>query len=72
MGRDPAEIERSVNVGFYMSADRTAAAEKRARESTFQAAMAGGSLVGTPAEAVDRIGEYERAGAEVLPVFHAD
>jgi F420-dependent oxidoreductase-like protein len=68
VGRDPAEVERSVNVGFYMSADRAAAAEKRGQTSAFEAAMAGGSLVGTPAQAVDRIGEYERAGAQGLNI----
>jgi alkanesulfonate monooxygenase SsuD/methylene tetrahydromethanopterin reductase-like flavin-dependent oxidoreductase (luciferase family) len=65
-GRDPASIERSVNVGFYMSADAPAAERKRL--DGFAQATAGGSLVGTPSQAIDRIGEYERAGAQGLNI----
>ncbi|MEE9281243.1 MAG: TIGR03560 family F420-dependent LLM class oxidoreductase [Myxococcota bacterium] len=66
-GRDPAEIERSVNVGFYMSASVSQASEQE--RSGFMARMGGaGMLVGTPAQAIDRIGEYERAGAQGLNI----
>jgi F420-dependent oxidoreductase-like protein len=66
-GRDPAAIERSVNVAFFMSAD--AAAEGKKKElGAFARAMGGGALVGTPAQAIDRIGEYQRAGAQGLNI----
>jgi F420-dependent oxidoreductase-like protein len=64
-GRDPATIERSVNVGFYMSADpRQAEQRKQALGHLGRAGM----LVGTVQETVDRIGEYERAGAQGLNI----
>ncbi len=64
-GRDPAEIERSVNVGFYMSADpRRAEQSKQVLGHLGQ----GGMLVGTPPEAIDRIGAYQRAGAQGLNI----
>jgi F420-dependent oxidoreductase-like protein len=54
-GRDPAEIETSVNVGFYLGD----------REPDVSAA---GSLVGSPAQAVDRIGEYQNTGVGGLNI----
>ena len=67
LGRDPAEIQRSVNVGFYMSANEAAARAKE--QSGFGGNMGReGMLVGTPAQAIDRIGEYERAGAQGLNI----
>ena len=65
-GRDPAEIERSVNVGFYMSASASQASEQE--PSGFARMGGAGMLVGTPAQAIDRIGEYERAGAQGLNI----
>lgn len=68
-GRDPASIERSVNLGFYMSPD-AATAERRAREGggaggpMARAAGRGGMLVGGPAQVIDALGDYERAGAK--------
>ena len=63
--RDPAEIERSVVVAFYMGSD---AADARRKTSTFseewhRRSQIGG-LFGTPREAVDIIGEYVDAGAQ--------
>jgi alkanesulfonate monooxygenase SsuD/methylene tetrahydromethanopterin reductase-like flavin-dependent oxidoreductase (luciferase family) len=67
-GRDPKEIERSVNLGFYTAVDRKKAdAKRKALESTAHA-LAQGSLTGLTNEAVDRIGEYERAGAQGLNI----
>ena len=34
----------------------------------FARALGGGALMGTPAQAIDRIGEYERAGAQGLNI----
>jgi alkanesulfonate monooxygenase SsuD/methylene tetrahydromethanopterin reductase-like flavin-dependent oxidoreductase (luciferase family) len=64
--RDPAEIERSVNIIFAMSANEAAAASKEL--GPFEAALREGALVGAPAQAIDRIGEFERAGAQGLNI----
>ncbi len=61
LGRDPSEIERSVNLAFAMDlAGGTA--------SDAAGPLAGGALVGGVQQAVDRIGEYERAGAQGLNI----
>ena len=49
--RDPAELETSVNVGFYMDA-----------EAGMPAYLAAGSLTGGVNQVVDRIGAYQEAG----------
>ena len=67
-GRDPASITRSVNVGFYMSADAASAERKPSERSAFAQAVGGGALVGAPAQAIDAIGEFERAGAQGLNI----
>lgn len=61
IGRDPSEIERSVNLAFMM--DLAGGAPDPAL-----APLIGGALVGGVQQAVDRIGEYERAGAQGLNV----
>jgi len=63
-GRDPREIERSVNVGFYMGAGAAGADRKHDVEHIGGPGM----LVGTPQQAVDRIGAYELAGAQGLNI----
>ena len=68
IGRDPGEVERSVNLGFYTGVDRKSADAKRAALESSGHAIAKGSLVGLTAEAIDRIGEYERAGAQGLNI----
>ena len=65
IGRDPTEIARTVNVGFYLSADPKMM-EKRKAELAHLGT--GGLLLGSTQEAVDRIGEYERAGAQGLNI----
>ena len=67
--RDPAEITRSVNLGFYMGV--TEADAKRKREEFQQAfgeeraaRQRGGMLFGTTAEVVERIGQYDDLGVE--------
>ena len=54
-GRDPAEIESSVNVGFYIG--------DRAPEVNPE-----GSLTGSAQQAVDRIGEYVDTGVQGLNI----
>jgi F420-dependent oxidoreductase-like protein len=53
--RDPGEIETSVNVGFYLG-DRTPDVNPA------------GSLTGSPAEAIDRIGAYVETGVQGLNI----
>lgn len=55
IGRDPAEIETSVNVGFYLG-DREPDVNVE------------GSLVGTTQQVIDRIGEYVECGVEGLNI----
>lgn len=61
LGRDPSEIECSVNLAFSMDLSGATASDTAAP-------LAGGALVGGVQQAVDRIGEYERAGAQGLNI----
>ena len=71
-GRDPASIDRAVNLGFYMGAGE--AEGQRVKEKMLRqwGAMAeeraAGQLVGSPDEAVQRIGEYAGAGLRRINV----
>lgn len=70
--RDPAQIERTINTGFYMGTTAVMAERKRAAfDVAFgeRAATQGpGMLFGTPGQVVDRIGEYVDAGAQGLNI----
>ena len=59
VGRDPAEIDTSVNLGFYLSADGRAKSPEIA---------AGGSLTGGASEAIDAIGGYVDSGIQGLNI----
>ncbi len=67
-GRDPAQIARTVNVGFHMGVTLADAAQKRKRfyESNGDraAVQAEGMLFGTPDQVTQRVGEYVDSGAE--------
>ena len=69
-GRDPAEITRSLNLGFYMSADEAGAeAARQIYFDDFQEQAAdrvGGHLIGSPAEVIERIGEFQRHGIDKI------
>ncbi len=69
-GRNPTEITRSVNVGFYMGTDATDAARKRRSFYETWGAKAEerseGMLFGTSSQVVDRVGVYAGAGAQGL------
>jgi alkanesulfonate monooxygenase SsuD/methylene tetrahydromethanopterin reductase-like flavin-dependent oxidoreductase (luciferase family) len=67
-GRDPGEIERTINLGFYMGADEAAAERNRKGMERFDEVRRTGMLAGTPNEVIDRIGEYEQAGAQGINV----
>ncbi len=56
IGRDPNELETSINVGFYLGEDRT------------PDVSAQGSLVGSAQQAIDRIGEYQDVGLKGLNI----
>lgn len=67
-GRDPASLDRSLNLMFYMAADEAgvpAADEKMAAQvqEEFDKRRPG-SLTGSPQQAIERIGEYQRAGVD--------
>lgn len=64
IGRDPAELETSVNVHFQMSA-RTGDANKTEAQP---AHVVAGALIGGPQQAIDRIGEYVDAGVQGLNI----
>lgn len=68
-GRDPAEILRTVNVGFYMGADARGA---RQHEALYQAHWARetrtGFFRGTPREVIDRAAAYRDAGVQRLNI----
>ena len=71
-GRDPEDIERSVNLMFMMSAEESAAAEAEAVFDRQWGEMAPrvreGVLMGTPEQAVERILQYHEAGADLVNV----
>jgi len=56
IGRDPEQIDTSVNLGFYMNSTRTPDIDPR------------GALTGSAQEAVDRIGEFERVGIKGINI----
>jgi alkanesulfonate monooxygenase SsuD/methylene tetrahydromethanopterin reductase-like flavin-dependent oxidoreductase (luciferase family) len=66
--RDPRAIVRTCNVGLAIGVDE---ARARQQEEKLQLMFGGmtdwvkpGHLIGTPAQVIDRIGAYERSGAD--------
>jgi F420-dependent oxidoreductase-like protein len=69
MGRDPATIPRTLNLGFYMGADEaTAERKRRAIFATMDEALREGQIVGTARQVADRMGEYAAAGVHQINV----
>ena len=67
-GRDPASIERNVNLSFHMAANASglAAAEQQYRDTWGAAAepmRARGVVTGLPDQALDLVSRYAEAGA---------
>ena len=66
--RDPRAIVRTINVGLAIGADEARARQQEEKLQLMFGALTDfvkpGHLIGTPAQVRDRIGEYERAGAE--------
>ena len=73
IGRDPATLERSVNLAFHMGADRASADAELQRiidqwgPETAER-VTGGALTGLADDALERIGEYRDAGANLVNV----
>ncbi|MDH4144172.1 MAG: LLM class flavin-dependent oxidoreductase [Acidimicrobiia bacterium] len=71
-GRDPASLERSVNLVFQMSVDEAMAAETARHFDEQWGDMAprvrNGTLLGTPEQAVEQILRYASAGADGLNI----
>ena len=71
-GRDPATLTRTVNLGFYLKTDATAADAERRHRLAGWGSMAemfeGGMLFGTPKQAVERVGQYFEAGASRVTI----
>ncbi len=65
LGRDPATIERSINVMFDLGRDEASLA---AQWGDMWERVSGGSLHGAPDTAADRILEYRAAGADMVNV----
>lgn len=68
IGRDPKAITRTINVHFLMGADEAGIKRGRERLDAMPDTHRGGGVVGNAQEAIDLIGEYERAGAEGLNI----
>jgi F420-dependent oxidoreductase-like protein len=67
-GRDPATIERNVNLSFHMAANAAAVADAdreyvRTWGPAAQIMRTRGVVIGTPAQAIDLVGRYRDAGA---------
>ncbi len=62
LGRDPAEIAVSTQALLFLSTDEGWLADKR------QVDIGRASIVGTPSEVVDVVGQYREAGADELIV----
>lgn len=81
-GRDPGTVRRAVNLSFNLSPDaadanRVAAALKQQWGDEMYPRVAGGSLLGTPDEAVERLMPFIEAGADDINIalrapWHAD
>lgn len=71
--RNPATLERSVNLAFHLGADRATAdreVQRIQREWGPELAerMTAGALTGTPDDAVEQIGAFRDAGADLVNV----
>ena len=72
IGRDPRELERSVNLGFYIKVD-AGEAERTKDEfyrvwSTMPRDRDTGMLFGTPDQLIDQIGRYVDTGVDLINI----
>jgi alkanesulfonate monooxygenase SsuD/methylene tetrahydromethanopterin reductase-like flavin-dependent oxidoreductase (luciferase family) len=72
IGRDPEEIERSVNLSFSLAVDQRRADELAASITEQWGPQAerirAGSLLGTPEQAVEQVMAYAEAGADMVNI----
>lgn len=72
IGRDPATLERSVNLAFHLGATPAAADAELQRIRDQWGAdserVTAGALTGTPADAVEQIAAFRAAGADLVNV----
>ena len=70
--RDPSTIERSINLLFAAGADEASAerneAALRAQWGPMFDRIAGGALIGTPAQAAEQVLAYAEAGADMVNI----
>lgn len=70
--RDPASLQRSINLTFNLSTSEGDAGKEREqlRKAWGPAAarIEGGALLGTPEQAIERIKQYEAAGADQVNI----
>ncbi len=62
--RDPKSIERTVNLHFCMGSTPAGEQEAQAQIARLNPATHGGVLQGTAQQVIDRIGEYDKVGAQ--------
>lgn len=73
INRDPATLQRSVNLAFHIGADQ-AASDRELQKIIDQwgpemaERVTEGALTGTPDQAVERIAEYRSAGADMVNI----
>ena len=67
-GRDPKTLQRTINVHFLMGADEAAIKKGRERFAAMPDSHRQGALLGGKQEAIDRIGEYRKVGADGLNI----
>ena len=73
IGRDPATLERSINLAFHMGADRASSDAELQRiidqwgPETAER-ITGGALTGLADDVLERIGAYREAGADLINV----
>ena len=63
-GRDPAELETSTNLGFFMNSGDAGDAPP----IEIPANIGSGALTGSPQQAIDRIGQYAETGVKGLNI----
>ncbi|MGB0112083.1 MAG: LLM class flavin-dependent oxidoreductase [Ilumatobacteraceae bacterium] len=73
IGRDPASLQRSVNLAFHIGAtpaDATAELDRITAQWGPEMAerVTAGALTGTPDQALERIAEYRAAGADLVNI----
>jgi alkanesulfonate monooxygenase SsuD/methylene tetrahydromethanopterin reductase-like flavin-dependent oxidoreductase (luciferase family) len=66
--RDPATLQRSVNLHFHMGADEAGAKVARDKLQQLPPAQRLGAVAGTAPEVIDRVAEYMEAGADGLNI----